>query len=62
MDHLSDHNLERYHLGMITNEAELAFLEEHVLACAECAEHAEQVAVYVDTLRAAIIAGGLDFE
>ena len=42
MDHLDDHDLERYHLGMIRYEAELAPLEEHLLACAECTERAEE--------------------
>ena len=60
MDHLSDHDLERYHLGMIMDEAELAPLEEHLLACAKCAGRAEQNAAYVDTIRAAIIAADLD--
>jgi len=30
-DHISDHDLERYHLGMVKDEAELAALEEHYL-------------------------------
>ena len=62
MEHISDHDLERYHLGMVVDEAELAPLEEHLLACPECVERAEQTAVYVDTLRAAIIAGNFDLE
>ena len=61
-DHLSDHELERYHLGMVNDEDELAPLEEHLLACPECAERAEENAIYVDTMRAAIIAGGFDLE
>jgi hypothetical protein len=62
MNHISGHGLERYHLGMIVDEAELAPLEEHILACSECAERAEQVAESVDTIRAAIIAGNFDLE
>ena len=45
---------------MVVDEAELAPLEEHLMACPECVERAEQTAVYVDTLRAAIIAGNFD--
>jgi len=45
-------DLERYHLGMVVDKVELAALEEHVLACPECAERAEEGAVYVDTMRA----------
>lgn len=60
MEHISDHDLERYHLGMVIDEAELAPIEEHLLACPTCAQRAEQAAEYVDTLRAAIIAGTFD--
>jgi hypothetical protein len=62
MDHLSDHDLERYHLRMIADEAELAPFEEHLLSCAACAERAEEAAQYVDTLRAAMIKGNSDLE
>ena len=62
MDHLSDDDVERYHLGMIADEAELAPFEEHLLSCPACAERAEESAEYVDTLRAAIIKGGIDLE
>ena len=61
MNHVSDHDLERYHLGMVVDEGELTALEEHVLAC-QCAERAEELATYVDTQRAAIITGGFDLE
>jgi anti-sigma factor RsiW len=60
MDHISDHDLERYHLGMVIDEAELAPLEEHLLACPACAERAEENAAFVDTIRAAMIAADLD--
>jgi hypothetical protein len=57
MNHISDHDLERYHLGMVTDEAELTRLEEHYLGCPECAGRAEELAGYVDAIRAAIIIG-----
>lgn len=60
MPHISDHDLERYHLGMVTDEAELATLEEHLLVCLPCIEQAELAAEYVDLLRAAIIGGNFD--
>src|SRR5438045_3536699 len=31
MHHIDDHDLERYHLGMVTDETELAQFEEHML-------------------------------
>ena len=60
MNHISDDDLERYDLGMVADEVELTALEEHLLACPECAGRAEEAAAYVETVRAAIIAGGLD--
>ena len=51
--HISDHDLERYHLGMVKDEAELAAIEEHLLWCGVCVDRAEAAAQYVDTVRAA---------
>jgi len=62
MEHISDHDLERYHLGMVTAEDELALLEEHILGCPPCAQRATDAQNYVDTMRAAIIEGGFDQE
>jgi hypothetical protein len=54
--HISDDDLERLILGTITDEAELAPLEEHLLLCAECIERAEQTRQYVGTTKAALTA------
>ena len=54
---VSDHDLERYLLGMLTREAELARIEEHLLWCEECMRAAERAAAYADAMRAGIIAG-----
>ena len=62
MEHISDHELERYHLGMVKHEAELAPLEEHLLACPKCVERAEKSADYMNAVRAAIIIGNFDLE
>ncbi len=62
MEHISDHDLERYHLGMVLDEAELASLEEHLLVCSDCIDLAEKTAEYVDFLRAAVIAGNFDLD
>jgi hypothetical protein len=53
--HISDHDLEKYYLGMVTAEEELAPLEEHILACSSCAGRAEATQAYVDTLRVALL-------
>jgi hypothetical protein len=50
-EHISDKDLERYYLGMVTDESELAPLEEHLLACSSCAERVEEA------IRASIIEG-----
>jgi len=62
MNHFSDHDLERYHLGMVVDEAELSTIEEHLLHCSECIDRAESSARYVDAIRAASIAGNFDLE
>jgi hypothetical protein len=62
MTHISDHDLERYHIGMVVDEAELAALEEHYLGCPECAKRAEESADYVDAIRAGVIVGDFDLE
>jgi anti-sigma factor RsiW len=53
-NHISDHDLERYYLGMVREEAELAPLEEHLLACPDCVERAEEIQNYVNVLRIAL--------
>jgi anti-sigma factor RsiW len=55
-NHISDHDLERYYLGMVREEAELAPLEEHLLACPACVARAEETQDYVDAIRAALTA------
>ena len=51
--HISDHDLERYYLGMVTEEQELAHLEEHLLCCPPCVERAEETQDYMDAMRVA---------
>jgi anti-sigma factor RsiW len=53
--HISDHDLERYYLGIVTAEEELAPLEEHILACPSCAERAEATQDDVDAMRLALL-------
>ena len=52
--HVSDEDLERYHLGMVQDD-ELAALEEHLLWCTPCIDRAEANAHYVDAMRAAMV-------
>ena len=59
-NHISDHDLERYHLGMIADEGEFAPLEEHLLGCVGCAARAEEAAQYVDAIRTGIIRCNFD--
>ena len=59
-EHISDIDLERYYLGMIVDESELAAIEEHLLICSECIDAAEDAAQYVDAIRAGMIMGDFD--
>ncbi len=52
--HLSDDDLERYAMGAVKDEGELAALEEHLLVCGWCIERAEQSDRYIETMRAAL--------
>jgi hypothetical protein len=54
-EHISDHDLERYYLGMLTEEEELAPLEEHLLWCSSCLDRAEEAQDYVDAMRATLL-------
>jgi hypothetical protein len=58
--HITEEDLERFYLGMIKDEAELAPLEEHLLACQSCLERAEETQHRVDLIRAAISEGNYD--
>jgi hypothetical protein len=60
--HVEDHKLERFHLGMVKDEAELAAMEEHLLCCPVCVQRAEESANYVDTIRSAVILGKFDLD
>jgi chorismate mutase len=62
LNHIDDHDLERYHLGMVRDEAELLTLEEHLICCNACVDRAEAAAQYVDTIRVAIIKGDFDIQ
>ena len=58
MEHISDHDLERYYLGVITDEAELPPLEEHLLSCHRCLDRIELVEAGVDMIRVALLRAG----
>jgi anti-sigma factor RsiW len=60
--HITDHDLERYYLGMASDDIELARIEEHLLACPECVARAEESNRRVDLIRQAVILGDYDLE
>ena len=61
MEHISDHDLECYYLGLLSAEGPKAeALEEHLLRCRECVEHAEESDRYVDAVRGLLIRGNFD--
>jgi hypothetical protein len=51
--HISDDNLERLTVDTVKDEAELGTLEEHLLACGECARRLEETREYIRTMKAA---------
>ena len=53
MKHIDDGDLERYCLGLVTAESELASIEEHLLWCPHCLDRAEASDRFVDAIRAA---------
>jgi hypothetical protein len=55
MEHISDEDLERYYLGMVKDETELAPLEEHLLWCHGCIDRAEVSERFVDAMRVALL-------
>ena len=52
--HPSDDLLERYAMGVVRDEAELAPLEEHLLACPECVARAEREDDYVQSIKSSL--------
>jgi hypothetical protein len=53
--HISAHDAERYYLGMVTEETELAALEEHLLWCHGCLDLAQETEDYVDTIQVGLL-------
>jgi hypothetical protein len=60
MRHISDHDLERYYLGVVKDDAELADLEDHLFACPDCVARAEISDDYVNLIRWALVEGDWD--
>jgi hypothetical protein len=58
--HIPEHDLELFYLGMISDEIELARLEEHLLVCPECMDRAEASDQCVDLIRQEIVQGDYD--
>lgn len=59
--HLSDDDLERYLMGQIPDDAELAQVEEHVIACVACQKRAEAMGDYITAMKEALkVANGGD--
>ena len=52
--HISDDDLERYLLNMVTEEDELARLDEHLLVRGQCIDRAENTEGDVGAMRTAL--------
>ena len=53
--HISTHDAERYYLGMVTEEEELAPLEEHLLWCHDCLDLVQETEDYIDTIQVGLV-------
>jgi len=51
--HITDDDLELYHLGMLPENV-LMTVEEHYLTCLKCAQRAQETADYLNAMRAAL--------
>jgi hypothetical protein len=47
---------------MVTQDAEIDRMEQHLIACVECVRRAEETQDYVDAIQAAIIKGNPNLE
>ena len=52
---ISAHDAERYYLGMVTKEEELARLEQHLLGCHACLDLVLGTEDCVDTIRIGLL-------
>ena len=52
--HISEHQLERFILGLVRDDAELERVEGHLLVCAECIDRADEAQDYIQTMRGAL--------
>lgn len=52
--HITDGDLERYAMGTMEDEGQLAILEEHLLVCGQCIDRAEAAEAYVQAMRTAL--------
>ena len=62
MEHIDDHDMERYYLGMLTDESELAGIEAHLLWCQSCQDRMKETERYVDAIRAGAELGNFDVD
>ena len=62
MQRIDDHDLERYYLGLVTDEPELAVIEEHLLWCQPCLARMKETERYVDAIRAGAVLGNFDVD
>lgn len=55
-DHITDHDLEFYYLGMLRSSTDVMRLQEHLAACHQCVRRAITTADYIEAMQRALIA------
>lgn len=54
-DHITDHDLELYYLGMLRSSTDVMRLQEHLATCRQCVRQAISTADYIETLQRALL-------
>ncbi|MGA3075806.1 MAG: hypothetical protein ABSG56_19220 [Bryobacteraceae bacterium] len=52
---MCDNDLEQYLLGYVTDESELALIEEHLLVCEQCIDRAQRLGMEMASIRHALV-------
>lgn len=55
-DHITNHDLELYYLGMLRSSTSVMRLQEHLATCPQCVRRAITTADYIESMQRALIA------
>jgi hypothetical protein len=58
MDHISTDDLERYHLGRVSDALSVTGIEQHISECRDCADRMLAIERFIYSVRAGVIQVG----